>query len=151
MVFDARKTQKLQVRVSEENASWLADQSHAHSVPVTEFGGALLERAIEAERRGDTEALVMPLIRRLIRQELGRFQSEVLEMMIRTYMEAGTTRRIMLTDIARTSGLPREEVKRLEEANWNVTYEALRKQMKGMPELLAHLRSEDDLRNPGED
>lgn len=137
-----RKTVILQVRVSEDVARFLKTKAQTGGMPVTELGGALLEYAAEAEANEEGEALLLPTVRQVVRQELGLFLERMFDFLVRTYMEAGTARRMVQAvayyadELAELDGTGRlKKIKEIEERQWSSTWEASRRHFDGLIEL----------------
>ncbi|BDP44908.1 hypothetical protein DAETH_48770 (plasmid) [Deinococcus aetherius] len=138
------KTVKLQVRVPANVAAFLTAKAHASGMPVTELGGALLAHAAEAEARDEGAALMLPTVRQVVRQELNLFLERLLDFQIRTYMEAGTARRMVQAtayyaeQIATAKGPARLELlKGYEEKQWSATWAAGRRHFEELAKLQA--------------
>ncbi|PNY79350.1 hypothetical protein [Deinococcus koreensis] len=125
----------LQVRVRRSVARFLKAKADTKGMPLTELGGALLEYAAQAEANEEGEALVLPTVRQVVRQELGLFLERLFELHVRTYMEAGTARRLVQANLHYGHGLSIETVKSIEERQWAATWEASRTHLDGLLEL----------------
>ncbi|EYB67001.1 hypothetical protein DEIPH_ctg054orf0003 [Deinococcus phoenicis] len=101
-------------------------------MPLTELGGALLEYAAEAEAKDEGDALVMPTVRQVVRQELSLFLERIFDLQMRTYMEAGTARRMGQAAMYYQTPLPLEKIKAIEEKQWEMTWEASRRHLEGL-------------------
>ena len=104
-------------------------------MPLTELGGALLEYAAQAEANEQGEALVMPTVRQVVRQELDTFLERIFDFHVRTYMEAGTARRMVQANMHYGHGMSVEEIKAIEERQWAATWASSRKHFEGLLEL----------------
>ena len=131
----SQRTEILQVRVREDVARFLRAKAEKGGMPLTELGGALLEYAAEAEANEEGEALVLPTVRQVVRQELNLFLERVLDFQVRTYMEAGTARRMVQASMHYGQDMPVERVKSIEEKQWAATWEASRKHFEALIEL----------------
>lgn len=125
----------LQVRVRSSVAQFLKAKSETKGMPLTELGGALLEYAAEAEANEEGEALVLPTVRQVVRQELNTFLERIFDFHVRTYMEAGTARRMVQANMHYGHNMSIEEIKSIEERQWAATWEASRKHFEGLVEL----------------
>lgn len=137
-----RRTIILQVRVGEDVANFLKAKAQAGGMPLTELGGALLEYAAQAEANEEGEALVLPTVRQVVRQELNLFLERIFDFQVRTYMEAGTARRMVqaiayysheLTPLKGAAKL--DKLKEYEEKQWASTWEAGKRHFDGLVEL----------------
>ena len=128
-------TELLRVRISSEVAAFLKAKADVGGMPVTELGGALLEYAAQAEANEEGEALVLPTVRQVVRQELNLFLERLFDFHVRTYMEAGTARRMVQANMHYGHGMSIEEIKSVEERQWAATWEASRKHFAGLLEL----------------
>ncbi|EYB66939.1 hypothetical protein DEIPH_ctg060orf0015 [Deinococcus phoenicis] len=128
-------TELLRVRISSDVAAFLKAKADVAGMPVTELGGALLEYAAQAEANEEGEALVLPTVRQVVRQELNLFLERIFELQVRTYMEAGTARRMVQAAMYYETPLPLEKIKAIEEKQWAMTWEASRKHLDGLLEL----------------
>lgn len=135
-------TELLRVRISSEVAAFLKAKADAGGMPVTELGGALLEYAAQAEANEEGEALVLPTVRQVVRQELNLFLERIFDFQVRTYMEAGTARRMVQAiayyshELAPLKGAAKlDKLKEYEEKQWASTWEAGRKHFDGLVEL----------------
>lgn len=140
------KTVKLQVRVQADVAAFLTAKARHAGMPVTELGGALLDYATQAEAKEEGEALVLPTVRQVVRQELNSFLERTLDFQVRTYMEAGTARRMVQAtayyaeEIAGLKGSARlDKLKEYEEKQWAATWEASRRHFEKLLELRTQL------------
>lgn len=138
------KTVKLQVRVPANVAAFLTAKAQARGLPVTELGGALLAYAAEAEAKDEGTALMLPTVRQVVRQELHLFLERQLDFQIRTYMEAGTARRMVeattyyAAELASLKGEARlAKLKEYEETQWKATWAAGRRHFEQLAELQA--------------
>lgn len=128
-------TELLKVRVGSGVAAFLKAKAEIGGMPVTELAGALLEYAAQAEANEEGEALVLPTVRQVVRQELNLFLERIFELQVRTYMEAGTARRMVQAGMYYETPLPLEKIKAIEEKQWAMTWEASRKHLDGLLEL----------------
>ena len=135
MARPEKGTVRLQVRVDREVADFLTMKAKKAGMPLTELGGALLEYATEAEANEEGEALVLPTVRQVVRQELNLFLERIFDFHVRTYMEAGTARRMVQANMHYGHGMSIEEIKLVEERQWAATWEAGRKHFDGLLEL----------------
>ena len=138
-------TQKLQVRVSSAVAEFLKAKADELGMPLTEVGGALLDYAAQAEANDPGEALVLPTVRHVIRQELNLFLERIFDFQVRTYMEAGTARRMVQAAMFYETPLPLERIKAIEEKQWSQTWTASRKHFEGLGDLLELYQSSGEL------
>jgi len=120
-------TEKIQVRVSGEVASFLRAKAAESGMPLTELGGALLSYAAQAEANEVGEALVLPTVRQVVRQELQQFLERTFDFQVRTYMEAGTARRMVQAAMHYETPMSVERIKAIEEKQWSQTWAASRK------------------------
>jgi hypothetical protein len=104
-------------------------------MPLTELGGALLEYAAEAEAKEEGDALVMPTVRQVVRQELNTFLERIFDFHVRTYMEAGTARRMVQANMHYGHGMSIEEIKAIEERQWAAAWASSRNHFDGLLEL----------------
>lgn len=135
-------TELLRVRISSEVAAFLKAKADAGGMPVTELGGALLEYAAQAEANEEGDALVLPTVRQVVRQELNLFLERIFEFQLRTYMEAGTARRMVQAvayysnELAPLKGAAKlDKLKEYEEKQWASTWDAGKRHFDGLVEL----------------
>lgn len=135
-------TELLRVRISSEVAAFLKAKADAGGMPVTELGGALLEYAAQAEANEEGEALILPTVRQVVRQELNLFLERIFDFQVRTYMEAGTARRMVQAiayyshELAPLKGAAKlDKLKEYEEKQWASTWEAGRRHFDGLVDL----------------
>lgn len=135
-------TELIKVRVRTDVADFLRAKAKHAEMPVTELGGALLEYAAQAEANDEGAALVLPTVRQVVRQELNLFLERIFDFQVRTYMEAGTARRMVqaiayysheLTPLKGAAKL--EKLKEYEEKQWASTWEAGRRHFDGLVDL----------------
>lgn len=144
-------TVRLQVRVSREVADFLTMKAKKAGMPLTELGGALLEYAAEAEAKEEGEALVMPTVRQVVRQELSLFLERTLDLQIRTYLEAGTARRMVQANMHYGHGMSVEEIKEIEAAQWKMAWKASRQHLDGLQEWKQMMADSADVRGRKEE
>jgi hypothetical protein len=144
-------TVRLQVRVSKEVADFLTMKARKAGMPLTELGGALLEYAAEAEAKEEGEALVMPTVRQVVRQELSLFLERTLDLQIRTYLEAGTARRMVQANMHYGHWISVEEIKEIEAAQWKVAWKASRQHLDGLQEWKQMMTDSADVRGRKEE
>ena len=135
----------LQVRVRSSVARFLKARSEHGGMPLTELGGGLLEYAAQAEANEAGEALVLPTVRQVVRQELNLFLERLFDFQVRTYMEAGTARRMVQAVMHYGHDMPVDEIKAVEERQWAATWQASRKHFDGLLEMKRDLGYADGL------
>lgn len=135
---------RIHVRISAEEARILQDKSAKLGVSLTEYGGAVLSKGLLHTEVEDSEAIMLPLVRRAVRAECDRFLDRILEMLVRNYMEAGTSRRLIEASMVFPPPQTREFVKQLENVNWDATYEDLREDLQGIGDWRLLLTPEKD-------
>lgn len=132
-------TEILSIRVSSDVAQFLRAKAAEKGLPLTELGGALLEYAAQAEANEAGDALVMPTVRHVVRQELDYFMERMFDFTVRTYMEAGTARRMVMASMLMDMPEGRDErlalIKSIEEVQWGATWDASKKHFAGLAEL----------------
>lgn len=131
----------IQVRVRRDVARFLKAKAKQRGLPLTELGGALLEYAAHAEANDDGEALVLPTVRQVVRQELHAFLERTLDFSVLTYMEAGTARRMIQASMLYGGEMSFEAIKAIEEKQWSATWSASSKHF----DLLLDLKRRLDL------
>lgn len=145
------ESEKIQVRVSVATADFLRAKARSANLPLTELGGALLEYAAQAEANEEGEALILPTVRQVVRQELQHFLERTFDFQVRTYMEAGTARRMVQAAMYYETPMPLERIKAVEEKQWSQTWQASKRHFAGLEELLALYRSGAELRSAKEE
>lgn len=144
-------TVRLQVRVRREVADFLTMKAKKAGMPLTELGGALLEYAAEAEAKEEGEALVMPTVRQVVRQELSLFLERTFDLQMRTYLEAGTARRMVEAAMYYETPMSYEKIKTIEETQWKMAWEASRKHLEGLQEWKQMMADSADVRGRKEE
>ncbi|MFD2610390.1 hypothetical protein ACFSR9_13225 [Deinococcus taklimakanensis] len=134
-----RGTEILSIRVSSDVAQFLRAKAAERGLPLTELGGALLEYAAQAEANEAGDALVMPTVRHVVRQELEYFMERLFDFTVRTYMEAGTARRMVMASMLMDMPDGRDErlalIRSIEEVQWSATWDASKRHFAGLAEL----------------
>jgi len=125
------KQVRLQVGVSEELARRIKQKCDQENMSVYAYAGHLLEQAFIHDYKGTSDQLLAPHIRSAVRQEINQMMENLMEMMVRSYMEAGTARRMVQASLILPPQLDRERVRELERRNWDSTYKELREDIKG--------------------
>ncbi|WP_458589723.1 hypothetical protein [Deinococcus sp. PEB2-63] len=120
-------------------------------MPITELGGALLEYAAEAEAKEEGEALIMPTVRQVVRQELDAFLERTFDFQVRTYMEAGTARRMVEAAMYYETPMSYEKIKTIEETQWKKAWEASRQHLEGLQEWKQMMADSADVRGRKEE
>lgn len=123
---------KLQVRVSEEIARRIKQKCDEENLSVYAYAGSLLEQAFIYDYKGTSDQLLAPHIRSAVRQELDRMMENMMEVLLRNYMEAGTARRLIQSSLILPPEQSREKVLELERRNWENTARDLREDIKGI-------------------
>jgi len=134
-------TELLKVRVNTSVADFLRAKAAHADMPITELGGALLEYAAHAEAQEEGVALLLPTVRHVIREELNLFLERTFDFQVRTYMEAGTARRMVQAVMHYGHNIAVERIKVIEEKQWSQTWAASKKHFDGqleMKRLLGH-------------
>lgn len=144
-------TVRLQVRVRREVADFLTMKAQKAGMPLTELGGALLEYAAEAEAKEEGEALVMPTVRQVVRQELSLFLERTFDLQMRTYLEAGTARRLVQANMHYGHDMSVEHVKAIEAAQWKAAWEASRQHLEGLQAWKQMMADSADVRGRKEE
>ncbi|CAM4413227.1 hypothetical protein DEMA109039_18215 [Deinococcus marmoris] len=119
------------MRVSGETARRIKQKCDEENLSVYAYAGDLLEQAFIYDYKGTSDQLLAPHIRSAVRQEINQMMENLMEMMIRSYMEAGTARRMVQASLILPPQLDRERVRELERRNWDSTYKELREDIKG--------------------
>ena len=126
------KVTKVQVRITDSNLKLLKQQAKSENLSVYNYGGDLLERAVNYVQKDATDELLAPHIRQVVRQEVDRMMEGLTELLLRIYMESGTGRRMTQAGLMLPSQQTREKVLEIAEKNWENTYRELREDVKGI-------------------
>ncbi|WP_147363983.1 hypothetical protein [Deinococcus cavernae] len=137
---------KVQLRITGSNLRVLKQQAEAENLSVYNYGGDLLERALNYASKEASDELLAPHIRRAVRQEVDRMLETLTELLLRVYMEAGTGRRLTQAGLMLPTQMPREKVLDLTEKNWDNTYRELRDDVKGISDWRKLLMSGQGLK-----
>jgi len=132
-------------------ADFLTMKAKKAGMPLTELGGALLEYAAEAEAKEEGEALVMSTVRQVVRQELNLFLERTFDMQMRTYLEAGTARRMVQAAMYYETPMSYEKIKAIEEKQWKMAWEASRQHLEGLQAWKQMMADSADVRDRKEE
>ena len=139
------RTELLRVRVTSDVAAFLKAKAAHAGMPVTDLGGALLDYAAHAEAQEEGNALLLPTVRQVVREELNLFLERTFDFQVRTYMEAGTARRMIQAMMHYGFEMPMERIKSIEEKQWSQTWAASKKHFNGMLEMKNLLGHSEEL------
>lgn len=128
----SRKLEKVNVRISAESLKILQKKSEAEGLSVYAYAGDLLERAVIYDHKDVSDQLLAPHIRAAVREELHSMMESMMEMLTRTYLEAGTGRRLIQTNLTLLPEMSREEVIELQKRNWDNAQKQLREDIQGI-------------------
>lgn len=120
-------TDKIQVRVPKNVSKFLRAKAKETGMPLTELAGALLAYAAQAEAQEAGEALILPTVRQVIRQELQMYLERTFDFQVRTYMEAGTARRMVQAFMLYNKEIPLADIRAIEDKQWAQTWTASRR------------------------
>lgn len=127
-----KKTVRMTVRVSAEVAENLQAKALIGNAPLTELGGELLTLGLSVLDTDQQQALLMPLMRNMLRGELKRFTDAIHEILLRSYLESGTSRRLIQGLLLEQPGVDRGTVIEVEAKNWNNALQELNRDSKGV-------------------
>lgn len=126
------KFKKIHVRVSADAAKELKKMAEAEGLSPYAYGGYLLERAVIYEHKSVSDQLLAPHIRAAVREELHSMMESMMQMLTRTYLEAGTGRRLIQTNLTLLPEMSREDVIELQKRNWDNAQKQLREDIQGV-------------------
>lgn len=110
-----------------------AETGRSRSAVAAEY----LEQIIFVEAVDSGVDLALPAIREVVRAEFARMFERMFSFMVRTYLEAGTTHRLMQYHMLNPGEkYSYEDVKRINNNQWNAAYNALRERMPEIEELM---------------
>ena len=112
----------------------LRDLAAAHQLTVSQVAADILERGLTERAETAGLGLLGPAVEGVVKREVGRMSDRLAHLIARTALESATARRLVFQILVRH--LPVEEARRLNQAAWLGSVDALRKPSEGLREIL---------------
>lgn len=142
---------RLVTAVDEDVYSLINEQSKSRGLSVYVFAGDLLTKASLNTEKHAADQLLAPHIRMAVQQELTRMSDQIIEMLVRIYMEGGTSRRLTQLLLAQTGGLDSNSVGSAMQIAWDNTYADMSVSLAGLTGWKAKVTKNSLLRvEPGQ-
>lgn len=132
---------KLTVWVEEDIADRVEMLARTERLTVSQFGAALLERAVTQWADNTGWDVVGIRVEDAVRKEVGRMSDRLAQLIVRGTLEATATRALIFNDRMQqaTSDEGREDVKRANTQAWSYAVDRLKTPVQAVKELLSSM------------
>lgn len=128
---ESKRLTKFSVRVPNDVYTLIEQQAARANLSPYAYSSDVLMRGVLYEQKQLADELLTPHIRAAVRQEVDRMLDSMNDFLLRTYMEAATGRRLAQLVLRQSFG-DKERASKAFEDNWQVSYEYLRKDIRGI-------------------
>lgn len=131
------KKAQIGLGLNEDVAALLRQRAAEQGLSVYVYAGDLLTTALLNTHKEDADQLLAPHIRKVVREELKHMSDQVIEMLVRIYMEGGTSRRLTQAVLSYVGNLnvghmDSETLSKATQTAWNRTYSDMDESLAGL-------------------
>lgn len=132
---------RLQIFVAPSVVKFVDERARLSGLSRSAVAGAYLEQMTFSDAMDAGLDLALPTIQNVVRDELGRVLDALYGVLARTYLEAGTTHRLVQYHLLNPNEkLAVDEVRRVNATQWQATLKALSERVPELDELMGGAR-----------
>jgi len=137
--------QQITIRPSAELVMALKELALTRNTTLSDTCVGLLEAGLRRETTLAGTTYLTPEIEHILATRLKAMENRFANLIVHAAMEAGTAKRLLLHLLVVSNINTQEEARDAHDTSWRLAHKALKKPLDGIEELVAALRSEEEV------